>query len=388
MIIEAFKLENIPLGYPLGINKSDIWKSKLKFSFDQESMCLNNESVIPVYELERLNFYPSSHMKSVNDHLTRWFSRIEKFINFQPNKRVLEIGCGDGVLMKNLKEKNIEVYGVDPSIHENMEYSGPVYKSFFDDSFVEKLILKNYRPNCIISSHVIYQIKRQDEFFKNIYRLLPKNGGFIFDSIYFPEVLSKNRIDGFSHLTCKWPTVNSINQLCLKNGLCLENIQFDKDYRGGSMMFFVRKKGASNQNKLVGQYIDWENKILTVDFFKSFSKRVDHLKNNALNTIHGLKDSKFLIFGFGGGLKASTILNWLGIDNSTIESCIDNDPHKYGLVVPGVNIPIVSLDDFKFKISNKQKIAVLNFALDHSEEVDAIIKKLNPNIKLINLLNL
>ena len=49
--------------------------------------------------------------------------------------------------------------------------------------------------------------------------------------------------------------------------------------------------------------------------------------------------------GFGAAAKATVILNAVGDSTSKICAVIDSSPEKQGLIIPGVNIPIVTLEE-------------------------------------------
>ena len=70
---------------------------------------------------------------------------------------------------------------------------------------------------------------------------------------------------------------------------------------------------------------------------------------------------------YGAGLKDAGILNWLGLTHGQIVCAVDNDPHKQGRRIPGVDVPIEPVDVLW---RQRRPIAVMNLALDHRAEVE------------------
>jgi NADH/NAD ratio-sensing transcriptional regulator Rex len=75
---------------------------------------------------------------------------------------------------------------------------------------------------------------------------------------------------------------------------------------------------------------------------REFAKdAVEHSKD--LRKILGeYKSSNFTIFGLGASTKGNVLLQWAGLNSSTIESIGDINPKKFGKQTPGTCIDIVS----------------------------------------------
>ena len=88
---------------------------------------------------------------------------------------------------------------------------------------------------------------------------------------------------------------------------------------------------------------------------KKFSKtsklrsKILFIKKNFNNNINFLKKKCKTIIGYGSPAKASTALNYFGIQDDLIEKVIDDNHLKVNKFIPGTNIKIVSSKSIKRK---------------------------------------
>jgi hypothetical protein len=104
----------------------------------------------------------------------------------------------------------------------------------------------------------------------------------------------------------------------------------------------------------------------------------EHFRLGASRCVHALrttlekyKRDGYKIVGFGAAAKGQTVLCYGNID---LEYIVDENPLKIGLQSPKLNIPIVSLEEFRKDTSEKILVVILawNFAKE-------IIEKINKN---------
>lgn len=117
-----------------------------------------------------------------------------KLIGNVKNKNVLDLGCGPGIHAKILTKKGAKVIGIDNSnvSIEIAKKESPKSKFFVGD--IEKLPFNSKKFDIVFSAMVIGHLKNWNKTFKEVNRVLKKNGIFVF-SIYnpFKEVLNKKK---------------------------------------------------------------------------------------------------------------------------------------------------------------------------------------------------
>ena len=80
--------------------------------------------------------------------------------------------------------------------------------------------------------------------------------------------------------------------------------------------------------------------MLDYKTYSSFGRNVEEIKITARNNMDVLKKIYKKIAGYGSPAKATTALNYFGINHEDIEYIIEDNELKHGKLIPGVNIPI------------------------------------------------
>jgi len=379
------ELGNFPLGFP--INKQDtskkIWTQKLTLAICKRCFLVQTKHKIPSQKLEHENLYRSKTLKIVSSHDKTFLKKIKPFIKISKNSKILEIGCGDGSLLEEFKAKGFEnVIGIEPSPHLDKKNDVKVINGFFDKKIAALLRKEKEVPDLIISNYVIELIPNLKEFFKNISKLMKNESFVVFEVPYFNDNVKKLRIDAFPHLRCNWFTINSLVYAFKNNGIEVIYIDHDKNYRGGIIRIIGKK---TNQKLTINSNLDKrlkkEKNELTTQFFKNFNDELDCAKKNILLNFKKLP-TQLPVCGYGGGLKASILLNWLNLTHNNIKFVVDIDSNKHDKLIAIANIPIKPIKKLK-----KRKIIVIMLALDHQKEILQFLKhELKSGSLIVNLL--
>ena len=77
-----------------------------------------------------------------------------------------------------------------------------------------------------------------------------------------------------------------------------------------------------------------------LETYKEFARKVEKCKEDSVSKIQSLKDEGKSIVGYGSPAKATTVLNYYGIDGESIDYIIEDNELKHGKLLPGVRIPI------------------------------------------------
>lgn len=154
-----------------------------KFFIEELKMLYNQD--YPLFDIKKTwgKYYKfvEFEMKKV---IKRRINYIKKFTNLE-NKFMLDLGCGDGSFLANLKSYSSNVFGFDiVKLREDIE--------IFDD--LDKI---PYKFDIITAYHYLEHEESPRTIVNKVYELLKENGIFIVETPKFPSF-------GFSIFKDKW----------------------------------------------------------------------------------------------------------------------------------------------------------------------------------------
>lgn len=253
----------------------------------------------------------------------------EEFINVCYNdiqgKRIVEIGCGNGCLLKRLETKGNSCVGIDPGshIHEADETGIELIRDFFPS---DKLTGKF---DIILHFNVLEHIEDPVSFFNKQVDYLNENGAIIFGVPNCEPYLLTGDISMFVHEHYNYFTKQSILGLATECGLILESLV---PGAANGMLFAKIKPSKGSTNKIDSQS------------FESFSPDDFQDKINKINIKIG-----DLISAYPQGelaiycpIRSINALFLLGKTNCRF---IDDDETMHQKYLPGFSKSIENLED-------------------------------------------
>ena len=191
---------------------------------------------------------------------------IKKFLNFFYNcknhpGKILEIGCFDGYVIKELARKNWDVYGCDPSpsINNVIKIFGKkkIKKTFFSSTTYPKKCF-----DAIIFRNLLEHIYDLNGFLYNVNQSLKNNGKIFIDVPNLKEIIKLGGFGLFFHQHISYFSLETLRRLLSNNG------------------FKVNKSFEGNPNLFVEAVKVSKNKVLNSNFVK-IKKIKNTLKKNS-----------------------------------------------------------------------------------------------------------
>lgn len=341
-------------------------------------------------------FYASSQIETLSNHFKKFSIELAKFIRNSKKKSILEIGCNDGVLLKNLSPNVFKkIVGIDPAKNITNQIKLKridIINDFFSFKISKKIKKKYGNFSAIVASNVFAHSHKILDIVKGIDNLLTEDGIFIFEVHYSKNIILKNQFDMIYHEHVFNYSILSLKNLLKLYKLKIFNIKFIKTH-GGSIRVYVCKDKNLNykiENK-VYKFLSHEQKIglNNILIYKKFNKEITSNKNEYLSLLEKFKKENKKIAGYGASGRANTVLQFCKIDKY-LDYMIDDSKYKIGTYTPGTHLKI-----YKSSILyTKQKPdIVLVFAWSFKDEIMRKQKKfineggkfllLHPKIKII-----
>jgi len=240
---------------------------------------------------------------------------------------VLEIGSNDGYLLKQFKDKNWIVYGVEPSAYlrsDHLENKIPVYTDFFSTKMVDNNEWREYF-DVVCANNVLAHIPDMHDIMEGIAMALKPNGLLVAECGHRDGITSGNYLDNVYHEHIDYYSPYSFATLCQKHGLVVEDVQPITTH-GSSFRIYARKK--SGEFQLTKTEIADNSLEQIVDLIATRQTKMKELLGNR----------KFI--AYGAAAKAVTALYTLDLVNENLIGVVDDNELKQGCYFPGTNIMI------------------------------------------------
>jgi nucleoside-diphosphate-sugar epimerase/quercetin dioxygenase-like cupin family protein len=291
----------------------------------------------------------------------------DKYINelgLDSTTLVVDIGSNDGIALKPLMDKGVNVVGVEPA--KNIAKLANKNKiktinNYFDMKTAKKIV-KNYgKAKLVTASNVFAHSDNLAEIANGAFEILETDGTFIVEVQYLLDTIKDMTFDNIYHEHTNYWSVTSINNFFNNLNLSVVKIEHINTH-GGSIRVYVKNLG-NNIDASVNQFLQDELifGLTNLHTYTNFGIRVREVKQNVLSNFSKLKEKYDVICGYGAPAKATTSLNYYGINSNKLDYTVDDNLLKKGKFIPCVNIPIRSKDYFLNNIPKAVVVLAWNF---------------------------
>ena len=284
---------------------------------------------------------------------------------------VVELGCNDGIMLKNFAEKGVRHLGIEPSVNVAREANKAgvtTISEFFSEALAEKVVSEYGQADVFLAANVMCHIPDIVGVAKGIKKLLKPTGVVMFEDPYLGDILTKTSYDQIYDEHVFLFSALSVRNLFGSQDMELVDV-IPQTTHGGSMRYVLAHQGAYPIKNTVAQIIESEmNQGLDrLSTFQTFNQNIRNSKERLVRLLSDLKGKGKRVAGYGATSKSTTILNYCGIRSDLVEWICDTTPIKQGKFTPGTHIPVVPYEKFR---ENPPDYALL-LAWNHSEEIMA-----------------
>ena len=321
--------------------------------------------------------YFSSYSTSWLEHVKIFTENMVERFNISKNDQVMEIASNDGYLLKNFKNKQIPVLGIEPAanVAKIAENSGiPTIVDFFGSKSVKKITDSGIKANMLIAFNVLPHVPNLNDFVLGMKNVIDKNGIIIIQfSAYLLDVIAKCEFDMVYHEHFSYFSLFTLKKIFESFDLEIFDVK-EIPVHGGSLRLFLKSKYNSKIEieKSVNEQLIKEKEfgLQDISTYLEFQKNIEYSKKSIQEFFINSKKQGKKIVCYGAAAKGNTVLNFCEISKDHIEYVVDISPHKQEKFLPGTHIPIHSPE--KIKETKPDYIIILAWNLK-----DEIVEQMN-----------
>lgn len=278
---------------------------------------------------------------------------------------IVEIGSNDGDMGRHFVQNGYRVIGVDPA-------SGPAEVAAqrgvetivkpFGRNLAHEIHAQHGPANIIIANHVLAHVESVSDVFAGIDELLTFNGTVYVEVQYFPDLLLNNAFDLVYHEHRNFFTLTNLHAAARMHNLYVNDAELT-DRQGGSLRVKLSRHAGATGRAVALR--DSENWLLDTSVYAGLQGRAERLRTRLLQLLWEEDKKNHVVVGYGAPAKATTLLNFCGIDVYTVHFVIDTTEAKQGRFVPGTGLWIHAPEN----VSGKHIDTFLLLAWNYQREI-------------------
>jgi C-methyltransferase C-terminal domain/Putative zinc binding domain/Methyltransferase domain len=309
--------------------------------------------------------YFSSYSSTMVEAMGVLASRLTTTLGLGSDDLVVEVASNDGYLLKHYIDLGVPVLGIEPArnIAEVAMAAGvPTIAEYFGRQTAQRVRASHGAATVMHANNVMAHVPDINDFVAGFAALLDDTGVAVVESPYLGRFISDTEFDTTYHEHVFYYSLTAVNALVSRHGLVVSDIEH-LDIHGGTLRCFLRHAGGP-VTQAVHDLLAEESRegVATEAYYRDFATRVGHLTEETNALLRDLKDRGASIGAYGAAAKGTVLLNHLGAGPDLIDFVADRSPHKQGLVMPGVAIPIVAAEELAKRRPDYTLLLAWNFA--------------------------
>lgn len=335
--------------------------------------------------------FQTGRTKGLIDHYGRMAEQIVQKYLQDVEGYVLDVGSNDGTLLKQFQSWGFDVLGVDPAqkIAEQAITSGvPTLVDYMTPELARRILTERGPAQAITATNVFAHTDDLRGMLEAIHILLDREGVFIFEASYLPDILDNNLVGTIFHEHLSYHAVGPLTGFFQTQGMELVAVERNA-IQGGSIVGVVCQQGNSkvSVDVSVDVLVEEEQKqgVNNGVAFKSFTEGI----TNAHDKIHATLGEKGSLVGFGSARSATTFLAVYNLGDR-IDFIVDDNPDKQNKLTTGNHIKVLPVEELYKKMPTMTVILAWvhtkKILASHRKYIDAggTFLTLHPEVKLVN----
>ncbi len=288
--------------------------------------------------------YTSGTTKLLRDNFADLYREASAMLKLAPQDLVVDIGSNDGTLLANFKTGGHRVLGIEPTDVRRLaaEKGIPTLARYFGPTVAGEVKRAHGEARVVTAANCFAHIEDVHAVLAGILDLLAADGVFISESHYLVGLMDRLQYDTIYHEHLRYYSLTSLANLLDMQGLEVFHARAIPTH-GGSIRVYAARRGTRPVSDSVAKMLAAEphgNEM--EERLAKFRRDVMLSKLRLLTMLRELKESGARICGISAPSRASTLVNYVGLDEAIIDYvCEIAGSLKVGKCMPGTSIPVV-----------------------------------------------
>ncbi len=288
--------------------------------------------------------YTSGTTKILRDNFAELYQDCQTIIPLTAEDLIVDIGSNDGTLLSNFQNGGHRVQGIEPTQRGEIANEKGISTAieFFGREIATKVKSEQGPAKIITATNVFAHIEDIHEIVESILLLLDDKGVFISESHYLLSLVETLQYDTIYHEHLRYYSLQSLEYLFNMHGLEVIHAKRIPTH-GGSIRVYAARKGAYPVQPSVSKILEEEIAVdLNNQKLEEFKNQVVLSKLQLHSLLLDIKKQGHRIYGIGAPSRASTLINYVGIDDGILDCVVEvKGSYKTGKYMPGTLIPVI-----------------------------------------------
>lgn len=305
--------------------------------------------VIDPRELFAHYLYLTGMSETMRTHNRGYAAHVVELLGADKDDLIVDIASNDGSLLLEFQALGVRTLGVEPAANVAEIARGrgvDTVTRFFDDAAGSSLRESHGTATAVLANNVLAHVDDPVGFLRGAGRMIKPDGLVIIEAPYVGEMLERLEYDTIYHEHLSYFSIAALSRLALEAGLSLVRVDHVAIHGGSLRAHFGRRETWPSEGPEVVDAIARERLGGLADpvTYDRFAAAV-HDNRTALRAMLGdLRAAGKTVAGYGAPAKATTLLNFCGLDSSVVSFTVDRNPLKVGAFVPGVAVPVLPVE--------------------------------------------
>jgi C-methyltransferase C-terminal domain/Methyltransferase domain/Putative zinc binding domain len=288
--------------------------------------------------------YTSGTTQILRENFAELQREATPLLGLRGTELVVDIGSNDGTLLENFRAAGHPVCGVEPTLMANLanERGVRTIMSFFGPASAAQVVNECGKAQVVTATNVFAHIEGIHDIVDSVLAMMSDDGVFITESHYLMALIETLQYDTIYHEHLRHYSLESISYLLNMHGLEVIHAKRIPTH-GGSIRVYASRRGARPVKPTVQQVLAEEGGAgLLADRLAAFTRRVATSKVELYALLRDLLAKGSRIFGVGAPSRASTLINYVGLDREILDCVVEvKGSYKVGKYMPGTLVPVV-----------------------------------------------